>query len=132
MRGLNKIVIVGRLGRDPEVMQGKNGTRWCTLSVATNRSRREGEGWVEATDWHDVRVFGDAVARCERRLRTGSVVAVDGQLHYEPWTDDYHQRRRQPRIVTSRIQFVSDLKPVGPPSAEGAVPEAEDTVPLPS
>lgn len=130
MRGMNRIVLVGRLGQDPEVRQGKGGGAWCTLSLATNRSRREGDGWVEETDWHDVRVFGDDAERCQRRLRKGSVVAVDGALIYDTWTDDAGQKRRKARVAASRIQFVADLKEAAdatpePPPSRDASAEAE-------
>ncbi|MCA9493673.1 MAG: single-stranded DNA-binding protein [Myxococcales bacterium] len=116
MRGMNRIVLVGRLGRDPELRQGKGGGAFCTFSVATNRSRRDGDQWVEETDWHDVRVFGDDAERCVRRLRKGSVVAVDGAMVYDAWTDDAGHKRRTARVAASRVQFVADLK-------EGATPD---------
>ncbi|MEQ1565883.1 MAG: single-stranded DNA-binding protein [Myxococcota bacterium] len=115
MRGLSRIVVIGRLGKDPELRTGKNGVVWASFSVATNRSRKEGDVWVDETDWHDVRVFGDDAERCQRRLRRGSVVAVDGSLVYEAWTDDQGVRRRKPRIVANRVQFVSDLRPSDDP-----------------
>jgi single-strand DNA-binding protein len=122
MRGMNRIVIVGRLGQEPEVKQSKSGSAWCSLSVATNRARKEGEGWVEETDWHDVRVFGDDAERCQKRLRKGSVVAVDGSLIYETWVDDQQVRRRKPKIVATRVQFVADLR------SETADADAEPTL----
>jgi single-strand DNA-binding protein len=124
MRGLNRIVIIGRLGADPELRQGKTGTAWCSFSVATNRHRKEGEAWVEETDWHDIRAFGEDAERCHKRLRRGSIVAVDGSLVYETWNDEQGQRRRRPRILASRLQFVSDLKQApGEPA-----PEADPTL----
>jgi single-strand DNA-binding protein len=124
MRGMNRIVIVGRLGQEPELRMSKGNTAWATFSVATNRGRREGEHWVEETDWHDVKVFGDDAERCVRRLRKGSVVAVDGALQYETLTDDAGQKRRRPRIMANRVDFVTDLRPF-----EGATPESSDDEP---
>src|SRR5688572_27798097 len=106
MRGMNRIVIIGRLGADPELRTAKSGNPWATLSVATNRARKEGDTWIEETDWHEVKVFGEDAERCHRRLKRGSVVAVDGSLVYEAWTDDQGARRRKPKIVASRVQFV--------------------------
>lgn len=111
MRGMNRIVIVGRLGQDPELRVSKGNHPFLTFSVATGRARREGDAWVEDTDWHDVKVFGDTAERASRRLRKGSVVAVDGALVYETWTDDAGQKRRRPRIHAKSVSFVSDLKP---------------------
>lgn len=130
MRGLNRIVIVGRLGADPELKMGKSGASWCVLSVATGRSQKRGEVWIEETDWHDVRVFGDDAERCQERLRKGSVVAVEGSLIYDAWTDEQGHRRRSPRIAASRIQFVADSKSKG--KTNGAEPEADPTMDVPS
>ena len=113
MRGLNRIVVVGRLGQEPELRVSKGNQPWVTFSVATNRGRRgEGDAWVEETDWHDVKVFGEDAERAARRLRKGSVVGVDGSLVYETWTDDAGQKRRRPRILARSVSFLSDLRPL--------------------
>lgn len=129
MRGMNRIVIVGRLGAEPELRVSKGNHPWATFSVATNRGRKEGDTWVEDTDWHDVKVFGDDAERAHRRLRKGSVVAVDGALVYETWTDDAGQKRRRPRILANRLAFVADLRPAATAAtddegAEEAAPAA--------
>ena len=123
MRGLNRIVVLGRLGQDPELRQGKNGSAWTMFSVATNRPRKDGDQWIEETDWHNVRVFGDEAERCHRMLRKGSVVAVDGAMVYESWTDDDGVKRRTARIVARNVTFVADLR-----AAEAAEPAAEPTL----
>jgi single-strand DNA-binding protein len=107
---MNRIVIVGRLGSDPELRQSRSGTAWCSMTIATNRARKEGDQWVEETDWHEVKVFGDDAERSHRKLRKGSVVAVDGSLVYETWKDDAGNRRRKPKIVATRVQFLADLR----------------------
>ena len=123
MRGMNRIVIVGRLGQDPELRHGKTGTAWCSFAVATNRSRKDGENWIEETDWHDIKVYGEDAERSQRRLRKGSVVAVDGSLIYETWVDEHQARRRKPRIIATRVQFLADLR--SDPAAEA---DAEPTL----
>ena len=110
MRGLNRITLVGRLGQEPESRVSKNNYPLTTFSVATNRSRKEGDKWIEETDWHDVKVFGEDAERCTKRLKKGSCVAVDGTLVYETWTDDAGQKRRRPRILANKVEFLMDLK----------------------
>jgi single-strand DNA-binding protein len=136
MRGINRVVVIGRLGRDPELRQAKTGTRWSSFSVATNRSRREGEQWFEETDWHDVRVFGDDAERCQRFLRKGSVVAVDGSLVYDVWTDDQNVKHRKPRVLANRVQFLADLRAQpepepAPAPEESSVADAEPSAEIP-
>lgn len=125
MRGLNRLFLIGRLGQDPELRRSPGGTPWCALSVATSRGRVKDGAWVEETDWHDVRVFGDDAVRCEQRLRKGSAVAVEGALIYDSWTDDAGQRRRKARVVCNRVQFLAGLREAGAPSTGG---EATDPV----
>lgn len=117
MRGMNRIFIVGRLGTDPELKTARTGTPWCALSVATNRAHKRGTEWIEETDWHDIRVFGEDAQKCAEKLKKGMIVAVDGSLVYEIWVDEAGQRRRAPRILAGRIQSVSDPKPRSTPEA---------------
>ncbi|MEQ1502074.1 MAG: single-stranded DNA-binding protein [Myxococcota bacterium] len=125
MRGLSRVVIVGRLGKDPELRTSRSAQAFATMSVATNRPKRDGEAWVEETDWHDVLVFGEDAVRCQKRLKPGSVVAIEGSLVYESWLDE-GVRRRKAKIVANRVQFVSDLRPVG---AEGGAEGGADEPP---
>lgn len=119
-------MLIGRVGADPELRQARNGSAWGSFSVATHRSRKEGDAWVEETDWHDVRVFGEDAERCHKRLKRGSVVAVEGTLVYDVWTDEQGVKRRKPRVVASRLQFLADLRPSE--AVAGDRPAAEEEV----
>ena len=119
MRGVNRLIVVGRLGQDPELRTSKAGNPWCTFNVATNRSRKSGEQWVEETDWHRVKVFGTQAERCHEFLRRGSMVSVEGAVTCEQWTDDEGIKRSATRILAERVGFLSDMKASG---AESAVP----------
>ena len=110
MRGLNKIVLIGRLGSHPEVRTGKAGNAWCALSLATDRVRKEGDEWKTETDWHQVRVFGKDAERCEQMLRSGSLVSVEGKLTYDKWEDDEGKKRISPRVLADRVGFLGDLR----------------------
>ncbi|MEZ4320167.1 MAG: single-stranded DNA-binding protein [Myxococcota bacterium] len=110
MKGLNKIVLIGRLGSHPEVRQAKAGGAWCSLSVATDRARKEGDEWKTETDWHQVRVFGKDAERCEQMLRSGSLVSVEGTMTYDKWEDEDGKKRVAARILADRVGFLSDLR----------------------
>ncbi len=128
MRGMNRVMLIGRLGRDPEVRQGKGGTPWGTFTIATNRPKKEGDGWIEETDWHDVKVFGEDAERCSRKLRKGSLVGVEGALVYDTWTADDGQKRRKARVAASRVHFLTDLRIAGSEEIEPeTVTEASDS-----
>ena len=99
---VNKVILVGNLGRDPEVRSFQNGGRVCNLSLATSetwKDRNTGER-REKTEWHRVVVFNDPLINvCERFLRKGSKIYVEGQLETRKWQDQGGQERYTTEIV---------------------------------
>ncbi len=87
---VNKVILVGNLGRDPEIRQMPSGGSIANLSVATSESwkdRNSGER-REKTEWHRVVVFSEGLVRiCEQYLRKGAKIYVEGQLETRKWTD---------------------------------------------
>ena len=87
---LNKVMLIGNLGRDPEVRSFPNGGQVCNLRIATTETWRDRESGErrERTEWHSVAVFGEGLVRnCEQYLRKGSKVYVEGQLQTRKWQD---------------------------------------------
>jgi single-strand DNA-binding protein len=129
MRGVNRVFLVGRLGQDPEVRVGKSGQPWGVLGVATGRARKDGDNWVEETDWHDVKVFGSEAERAQKLGRKGAVVAVEGSMVYETWTDEQGNKKRRATVIANRIQFVADYRrPEGFDAAPRPEAPAEPTI----
>lgn len=99
---VNKVILIGNLGRDPEVRTMSSGGRVCNLSVATSeqwRDRNSGER-REKTEWHRVVIFNDnLVTVCERYLRKGSKVYLEGQLETRKWQDQSGQDRYSTEVV---------------------------------
>ena len=87
---VNKVILVGNLGRDPEVRSSQDGTKIVNLSIATSerwKDRNSGEQ-RERTEWHRVVIFNENLARlAEQYLRKGSSVYLEGQLQTRKWTD---------------------------------------------
>ena len=130
MRGMNRIFLIGRLGQDPELRVGKSGAPWGVLGVATNRARKDGEVWIEETDWHDVKVFGAEAEKVQKMGQKGAVVAIEGSLVYETWNDEQGNKKRKARVIASRVQFVANYRRPGDAPGAGAapmvIPEAAD------
>ncbi|MBN2798591.1 MAG: single-stranded DNA-binding protein [Deltaproteobacteria bacterium] len=106
MRGMNKVFLVGRLGAEPELRHGQQGGNpWCTLSVATSRSQREGDDWTQKTEWHRVKAFGKQAEMCQQHLHKGSVVAVEGSLAYRQ-TEREGQRHFWVDVLADRVSFL--------------------------
>lgn len=99
---VNKVILVGNLGRDPEVRTFQNGGKVCNLRVATSenwKDRNTGER-RERTEWHSVAIFSEPLARiAEQYLRKGSKVYIEGQLETRKWQDQSGQDRYTTEIV---------------------------------
>ena len=104
---VNKVILVGNLGRDPEVRNLQDGSKVVTLSVATSerwRDRQSGEN-RERTEWHRVVVFNERLAEvAERYLRKGSKIYVEGALQTRKWTGNDGQERYTTEVVLQRFR----------------------------
>jgi single-strand DNA-binding protein len=99
---VNKVILIGNLGRDPEVRQFQNGGKVCNLRIATSetwKDRNTGER-RERTEWHSVAIFSEPLARvAEQYLRKGSKVYIEGQLETRKWQDQSGQDRYTTEVV---------------------------------
>ncbi len=99
---VNKVILVGNLGRDPEVRSFSNGGKVCNLRIATSetwRDRNSGER-KERTEWHSVAIFSEPLAKiAEQYLRKGSKVYIEGQLETRKWQDQSGQDRYSTEVV---------------------------------
>ncbi|MBI1180629.1 MAG: single-stranded DNA-binding protein [Alphaproteobacteria bacterium] len=104
---VNKVILVGNLGRDPEVRMTNNGGKIVTLNLATSeswRDRQSGER-QERTEWHRVVIFNENLGEvAEKYLRKGSKVYVEGQLQTRKWTDQSGQERYTTEVVLQRFR----------------------------
>jgi single-strand DNA-binding protein len=107
MSGVNKVIIVGRLGTDPEskaVGQNQTVTR---LSVATSEAWTDKQGQKqERTEWHRVVVWGKLAELCARHLSKGRQVYLEGRLQTRSWEDQQGQKRYTTEVVANTVQFL--------------------------
>ena len=103
---VNKVILVGNLGRDPEVRSMQDGRSMVNMSVATSdtwRDRQSGER-KERTEWHRVVIFNEKLAEvAQKYVRKGSKVYVEGQLSTRKWTDQSGQERYTTEVVIPRF-----------------------------
>ena len=99
---VNKVILIGNLGRDPEVRSFQNGGKVCNLRIATSetwKDKNTGER-REKTEWHSVAVFQEGLARiAEQYLRKGSKVYIEGQLQTRKWQDQSGQDKYSTEVV---------------------------------
>lgn len=111
MSNLNKVMIIGRLGRDPELRYTQSGAPVCTLNVATDESYTDRDGnRVDRAEWHRVAVFQKAAESCAHYLAKGSLVFVEGSLQTRKWQDEQGQDRHITEIKAQRVQFLDRKK----------------------
>jgi len=114
---MNKSIIVGRLGRDPEVRTTQSGIAVCNLAVATDDREKKGGEWVKVTDWHQVVCFGNDAEFAGKYLTKGSSVAVEGKAKRRKYTDKNGAERESFEIVADRVEAVGSRQ-----SEQGASP----------
>ncbi len=105
---LNKAMIIGNLGADPELRYTQSGTPVANMRIATNRrwTNKEGEK-QEQTEWHRIVVFGRQAETCEKYLEKGRQVYVEGRLQTREWSDRDGNQRYTTEIVAQTVQFLS-------------------------
>lgn len=125
MASVNKVILIGNLGRDPEVRTFPSGGRICTVRLATTEywtDRQSGEK-RELTEWHTV-IFGDRLADvAERYLRKGSSIYVEGKLRTRSWDD---KQTGQKRYATEIRADVMQMLGGRAGSGDGAAPRSDD------
>ncbi len=133
MAGVNKVILIGHLGADPEVKFLSSGTQVANFRMATteNRLNRSGEK-VSLTEWHRIVAFGRLAEICGQYLSKGKQVYIEGRLRTRSWEDKDGNRRFTTEIIASQMQM---LGAAGAP-VEGTFPEKEmeidsDTLPPP-
>ena len=119
MSSVNKVILVGNLGRDPEVKTFQNGGRVCNFSLATSESWKDKSSGErqERTEWHNVAILNDGlVGVAERLLKKGSKVYVEGQLRTRKWQDQSGNDRYSTEVVLqgpSAVLTMLDGRPDG-------------------
>lgn len=105
---VNKAIIIGNLGADPEVRFTQSGTAVGNLRIATNERWTDKNGQSqERTEWHRVVVFGKTAENCQKYLSKGRQVYVEGRLQTNEWQDKDGNKRYTTEIVASNITFLS-------------------------
>jgi len=104
---INRVVITGNLTRDPELRSLPSGMSVCSLRVACNTRRKQGEEWVDKPNYFDVTVWGRQGETAAQYLEKGRPVAIDGRLEWREWDDKETGKKRQSvDIIADSVQFL--------------------------
>lgn len=145
MASVNKAIIIGNLGRDPELRYTKDGRPVANFTLATNERWRDKEGNnQERTEWHRVVVWDKTAENCAQYLQKGRSVYVEGRLQTRDWEDKEGNKRQTTEVVAQQVTFLGnrgeggggarggDFEPPPPGGAPGGAPSGggSDDIPF--
>lgn len=130
---VNRVILVGRLGRDPETRYTSSGQAVCNFTLATNEVFRSRAGErQERTEWHRIVIWGKLAETAQQYLKKGSLVYIEGRIQTRQWDDRDGNKRTSTEIVASTFRMLggrgegaAELEPSAP-EAEAAEPEISD------
>ena len=103
---VNKVILLGNLGKDPELRMSASQTAICNFSLATSDRQKQGDQWVDKTEWHNIIAFGKTAENAAKYLSKGKQVFIDGKIQTRKWTDKEGKDRYSTEIIANSIQFV--------------------------
>jgi single-strand DNA-binding protein len=105
---VNKVILIGNLGKDPEFRKLESGAAVARFSVATNENYKDKNGeWQTQTEWHDVVAWRNLAEKAEASLKKGSTVYVEGKLSTRSWEDQEGNKKRTTEVVASYLRNLS-------------------------
>ena len=119
---VNRVILIGNLGRDPEVRRLENGAVVAKFPIATNENYKDSNGnWQQLTEWHDIIVWRQLAERAESSLKKGMAVYVEGKITHRKWTDKDGNNRYSTEIVSNYFRVINREK-----TSPGYFPSAND------
>ncbi len=130
MAAINKVILIGNLGRDPELRQTQGGQSVAEFSLATTEKWRDRNGeQQERTEWHRIVVWGPQAETAAKYLSKGRSVYVEGRLQYRDWTDKDGNKRTTTEIVANTLQFLGGADGRRGGTFDGPPPPADHDAP---
>src|SRR5271170_6056685 len=118
-KGVNKVFLLGNVGKDPEIRSTAGGMTVASFTLATADRKKEGANWVDSTEWHNIVCFQRTAEIVRDYVKKGSQLFVEGKITNRSWDDkEAGQKKYRTEIIVSDFTFVGGGKPAG----EGAVP----------
>ena len=130
---VNKVTLIGRLGKDPEVRTLDNGTLVARVSIATDESYKDRQGeWQTLTEWHNIILWRELAQRAERTLKKGYLVYLEGKLTHRSWKDDQGINHNVTEIKANAFRVIqrgaqqNGARPVEPTAAAATNTKNDD------
>lgn len=103
---VNKVILVGRLGQDPESRTSAAGNAVCNLNLATSERVKQGDEWVDKTEWHRVVCFGKTAENVQRFCQKGKQLYIEGRTQTRKWQDKEGRDRWSTEVVARDVTFL--------------------------
>ena len=124
---VNKVIIVGNLGQDPEARFTPQGTAVTNLSIATNESWKNQEGQIQdRTEWHRVVLYGKMAETASQYMKKGSMVYVEGRLRTKEWEDQNQNKRKTTEIMCDNFTMLGRKGDIAPRSTNEPMASTDD------
>jgi single-strand DNA-binding protein len=118
MASVNKVILVGNVGRDPELRYTQSGQPVASFSVATNERFKDKDGnWKDRTEWHRIVAWARLAEICGEYLKKGSPVYIEGRIQTRDWEDKEGNKRQTTEIIALSMQMLGRRGEAGGPSA---------------
>ena len=136
MASVNKVILVGNLGRDPELRYTQQGTAVANFTLATNENFQKKDGSRdERTEWHRIVAWGKTAELCSQYLSKGRTVYIEGRIQTREWENKEGQKQKTTEIVAQTVQFLGARGEGGGRSGGSGgsgdpPPPAEDDIPF--
>jgi len=122
---MNKVILIGNLGQNPELRYTQSGMAVCNLNLATSRRFKDRNGnATEEVQWHRIVVWDKQATACNQYLKVGHKVAIEGDLQYRKWKDQHGQDRISAEVVARSVEF---LTPQSKGGADGGTAPSQPT-----
>ena len=128
---MNKIQIIGTVGKDPELKEGKNGGEYVRIGVATSHGVKKGNDWENITTWHNVVAFKSVAVQIAKFAHKGSKIAIDGRLQKSTYTDRDGNEKESVEIVAFDVVTFDAGRPPQQAEKQAELPVIEKQAPLP-
>ena len=127
---VNKVIIIGRLGKDPDMRYAPSGTAIASFTLATNHSTKDADGnWNQQTEWHSIKTFGRQAEFVGEYLKKGKLVYIDGRLQTSSWEDQNGQKHYATEVIGNLMIMLDskgqDTSMAGPEFQDNPFPDTD-------
>lgn len=127
---MNKAILVGRLGFDPELRRTQGGTAVVNLRLATSDRRKDGDQWVDHTEWHTVTAWGRTAENVEKFCKKGKQLYVEGRIQTREFTDKSGVSRKSTEVVADVVRFLGSRDGGDDERPRQSAPVSDSSIPF--